>query len=380
MIISNAVKLTLLLLSMMTMMSNVAIITSLPHFSEHFPHQPNIELLSRLMITVPSLSIALLAPFLGHLLQPLKRKSALTFALLLFAASGSAGLYLETMDALLASRALFGVAVAILMILTTSLVGDYFEGRARHKFMSFQSAFISFGGLLLLLCGGLLSDISWRYPFGIYLIGVLYIPLVWLFIIEPKNIVHTAPETVEAGSLLPVYALAFLLMLIFYVLPTQMPFLMINGFGASGALTGVIIATAFIFNALGALTFAKLKKRFTFATIYTAGLLLISIGFVLISLVNDVHYFFGTSAIMGFSGGLMMTNVTAWMLSKTQQSSRVKSSGYLGSAFFMGQFFSPILSHPLVMEVGVQHFFFIAGCALLFMSISVIFYRRFFLS
>ena len=60
-------------------------------------------------------------------------------------------------------------------------------------------------------------------------------------------------------------------MLVFYILPTQMPFLMINIFHASGTLTGEIIAITFIFNVAGALTFAKLKKQFKFSQIYLIG-------------------------------------------------------------------------------------------------------------
>ena len=67
--ISKSTKITLLLLSMVTVMSNVAIITSLPQLKTHFPNVKEMELYSRLMITLPSLSIAFLAPFLGHFLQ-----------------------------------------------------------------------------------------------------------------------------------------------------------------------------------------------------------------------------------------------------------------------------------------------------------------------
>ena len=86
--IGRPTRITLLLLSMMTVMSNVAIITSLPHLADHFPGVEHVELLSRLMITFPSLSIALLAPFLGHLLHHLPRRGAAVAALLLFAAAG----------------------------------------------------------------------------------------------------------------------------------------------------------------------------------------------------------------------------------------------------------------------------------------------------
>jgi len=359
--IGPATKISLLLLSMMTMMSNVAIVTSLPHLKDHFPGEPDIEFLSRLMLTLPSLSIALLAPFLGHMLHRLPRRISAVAALVLFGIAGSAGLYLQGIEALLASRAVLGIAIALLMIITTSLVGDYFTQETRHRYMGLQSAFTSIGGLLFLIGGGLLSDLGWRYPFGIYLIGILFIPLVLLFIVEPTHPKEEMGAGENTGRLLPIYLLAFFLMLLFYTLPTQMPFLMINHFGASGALTGAIIASAFIFNALGALSFARLKKRFDFAAIYLIGMAIIATGFVIIGEVRSVYLFFLTSPIMGFGGGLLMTNVMAWMLSRSHHSRRVKSSGYMSSSLFMGQFFSPIVFHPLVAQFGVQHFFVITG-------------------
>lgn len=359
--ISRMTKLTLLLLSMMTMMSNVAIVTMLPHLKDHFS-EANIEFLSRLMITLPSLSIALLAPFLGFMVDRINKKRSTVIALIIFGVAGSAGLYLESIESLLVSRALFGVAVAIMMIVSTSLIGDYFDGESRHKFMGIQSAFISLGGIIFLIGGGVLSDFNWRLPFAIYLIGFLILPLVVRFIVEVEHHDHTqANHYDERANLWGIYFLAFLLMLLFYILPTQMPFLMINGFGASGTLTGAIIATAFVSNALGALSFSKLKKRFEFATIYLIGLVIIGIGFILIGLVNNVYLFFATSPIMGFGGGVMMTNISAWMLHKAHHKKRVKSSGYLTSSLFMGQFFSPVIFHPIVMHFGVQHFFVIVG-------------------
>ena len=372
--ISLATKYTLLLLSMVTVMSNVAIITSLPQLKTHFPDVAEMELYSRLMITLPSLSIAFLAPFLGVILQKVRRKISVVVGLILFALFGSAGLYLEGIESLLFSRALFGVAIAILMIVTTSLVGDYFAENRRHKYMGLQSAFTAVGGILFLIGGGILSDIYWRYPFGIYLVGLIFIPLVLLFLVEPEKREQAASSVDVDSSLLGIYFLAFVLMLIFYILPTQMPFLIIEKFGASGSLTGMIIAVAFVANAVGAMTFAKLKEHFSFGMIYLIGLLVIGVGFILISLVEDVRFFFLTSPIMGFGGGILMTNVMAWMLSKAHHSKRVKPSGYITSAIFLGQFASPLVFHPVVASFGIQGFFAVVGVGLLgVVSVAMLF-------
>jgi MFS family permease len=356
---------TLLLLSMTTMMSNVAIVTTLPHLKEHFMDEANIEFYSRMMITFPSLAIALLAPFLGHLIHHFGKKNTTIVALSFFALFGSAGLYLNSIETLLASRFLLGITIATLMIVTTSLVGEYFQEQERHRFMGLQSAFVAFGGVFFVLGGGMLADIHWRYSFGIYLIGVLLVPMSWLYLKEYQCALIEESEALKV-RLFGIYFLAFLLMLIFYVLPTQIPFLIINHFGASSTLTGAIIATAFVSNALGAIAFARLKKRFSFAQIYLIGMAILAFGFACIGFVDNVYLFFLTSPIMGFGGGVAMTNVVAWMLSRVGHKKRVKSSGYLTSALFLGQFSSPLFFHPFVSYFGVQHFFLFIACVIAF--------------
>lgn len=368
-------KITLLLLALTTMMSNVAVVTVIPHLKDYF-QADNIELLSRLMLTLPSIVIAFLAPFLGHIVHKFGKKNSALFALLLFALAGTAGLYLETLNLILASRALLGVSIATLMIVSTSLVGDYFQGEKRNRYMGLQNAFTSVGGLFFVVGGGVLSDINWRYPFAIYLIGAVLFPIVYKFLVEKKEDEIAQEQDIQIdGKLLPIYFLAFLMMIIFYILPTQMPFLMINHFNASGTLTGAIISSAFFFNALGAISFSKLKNRFEFATIYLIGLSVVALGFILIGLVREVHYFFLTAPMMGFGGGILMTTVTAWMLNRAHHTKRVKSSGYLTSSFFAGQFFSPIITMPLVSYFGVQHFFIVMGCIVITGVICASFYR-----
>lgn len=367
---------TLLLLAMTTSMSNVAIVTALPHLKDHFIHINNIEFYSRLMLTLPSLVIALLAPILGHIIFRYGKKKSVIIALIVFSISGSAGLYLQTLEMLLFSRAIFGIAVATLMIVSTSLIADYFKGEYRHKFMGYQSAFMALGGVVFVIGGGVLSDISWHYSFGIYLIGFILLPFV---ITQIKEVIVTedSSEEIEVDSnMYFIYVLAFFYMLIFFILPTQIPFLLIEKFKASGSFAGTIIAIAFVFNALGAITFSKIKNRYSYSTIYLIGLFIIAIGFAGVGLIKETYLFFITSPLLGFGGGIMMTNITAWMLSKTSIKKRVKTSGYFTSSIFLGQFSSPIVFHPLVSFLGVQSFFFTIGISLLFIIVSSLVYMK----
>lgn len=376
--ISKLTILTILLLAMTTSMSNVAIVTSLPHLKEYFTNISNIEFYSRLMLTLPSLVIAILAPILGHFIFRFGKKKAVIIALFFFSIFGTAGLYLNSIESLLASRALFGLCVATLMIVSTSLVGDYFKEHDRHKFMGYQSAFMAIGGVFFVIGGGFLSDINWRFPFGIYFVGIVLIPFAFLYLKEVK--IETSEEDLSVNigkNMLIVYILAFIYMLLFFILPTQIPFLLIEKFDASGKMAGTVIAVAFFCNALGAIAFSKLKKRLNFVAIYLLGITLIALGFSLVGIINHIYFFFITSPILGFAGGLMMTNVTAWMLSKTSHKKRVKSSGYFTSAIFLGQFLSPIVFHPFLDFLEIQDFFLFIGLSLFLISFIAFLVLRF---
>ena len=52
--------------------------------------------------------------------------------------------------------------------------------------MGYQSAFMAFGGVFFVMGGGFLSDISWRFPFAIYLMGLVLLPLAFYNLKEVK--------------------------------------------------------------------------------------------------------------------------------------------------------------------------------------------------
>lgn len=366
---------TLLLLAMLSTMSNVAIITAVPSLKLHFSEVENIEFLSRLMITLPSLAIALLAPFLGHVVFRFGKKKSAILAVLVFSLAGSSGLYLNSIESLLASRILFGIAVAVVMIVSTSFVGDYFSVDKRSKYMSLQNAFAAFGGIVLGTGGGALADISWRYTFGIYLLGIFIIPLIITQIkeIKKENMVHITESKETNGNVAFIYFLAFVYMSIFFIMPTQIPFMIINKYEASGQFAGLIISTFLISNALGGYIFAKLKKHFEHTTIFMIGVFIFGAGFVGYGLIHNLNYFFLAAHIAGLGGGIMMTNITTWFLKFTTQKNRVKNSGYFTSSLFLGQFASPIIFFNLAKSIGVQEFLFTLGMTLTGITIVVFF-------
>jgi len=358
--ITKKIQISLLLVATLGIMSGITVVSSLPLISQTFSDIPNIEFLSKLMLTIPSIIIALFAPFAGHIVDKFGRLKPLYIGILLFVLGGSSGFYLHDFYAILVGRAILGFAVALIMTSSTTLIGDYFDEEARHKFMSKQGLAVGIGGILFITSGGLLAQIHWSYPFAIYFIPLLFLPLLLSSLYEPQKHTHSDDPELEP-KLLPVYLTAFFVMVLFYMLPTQLPYLIVNTLGGKPQTIGFVIATAMIFNALTAIQYAKIKAKLSYMQIYATTFTLFALGLFLISQATAISQLFYSTAFIGMAFGLLFVNTNAWFLSQVSPSKRGKASGLLTSSFFLGQFSSPLLFEPIVSMYGIQGLFFMVS-------------------
>ncbi len=145
---------TLLLASGLTVMAGAAVAPALVSISDHFIDEGGepgrVTLLSKLILTLPGLFIAILAPVSGYVLDRVGRRPILLVSLVLYALAGTSGLWLPNLPAILVGRAFLGIATAGVMTAATTLIGDYFQGQERARFMGLQSSFMAAGGIVFL--------------------------------------------------------------------------------------------------------------------------------------------------------------------------------------------------------------------------------------
>jgi len=308
------------------------------------------------MLTIPSIIIALFSPFAGHIVDRFGRLKPLYVGIFLFIVGGSSGFYLHDFYVILVGRAILGLGVSLIMTSSTALIGDYFSEEVRHTFMSKQGMTTALGGIVFITAGGLLAQVHWSYPFAIYLIPILFVPFLLKSLYEPKKHKHVEDLEVEV-KLLPVYLTAFFVMVLFYMLPTQFPYLIVNTLGGKPQTIGFVIATAMTFNALTSMQYAKIKAKFSYIQIYAVTFTLFALGLFIISGASSIAGLFFATAPIGMGFGLLFVNTNAWFLSRVPAHKRGKASGVLTSSFFLGQFASPILFEPIVSAYGIQTLF-----------------------
>ena len=356
----------LLMCASLTVMSGATIAPAMPGLQEHYVGaggDHSLDYLVRLILTVPGLAIAAAAPFAGVIADRLGRRKLLVTGILAYVLAGSAGLWLESLTHLLVSRALLGVAVACILTASTALLTDHFVGPERDRVMGTQSAFMGVGGIVFVLMGSLLADLSWRGPFAVYLLPLLLVPLVPIFVTKPpENAAEPGADgAMPWGHVALMYLIGFVAMLVFYNVPAQLPFYARELGAEAQATGGLAIVVGQVAAVFASANFGRLRRRLGHWPIVAIGFALIGAGYVALSLATSLWMLFASMPVIGLGLGLNFPNVTTWLMARVPATMRGRAAGGLSSVVFLGQFASPLASQPIADAHDLSTAYLVAG-------------------
>ncbi|WP_043411920.1 MFS transporter [Archangium violaceum] len=357
--------LTLLLVSMMTIMASAAISPSLPRLRMAFEWVPGIDLWVRLVVSLPALFTAMGAPLAGVLIDRFGRKRLLVASVALYGVAGSLPGVLTSLPLILVCRALLGLAVGGLMTTAAALIADYYAGPERGVVLGRQAAFMGVGGFVFMLGGGLLADMHWRAPFAVYLYAFLILPLILLFLPEPEVKRGAAGGGARVAlpwsTLWQVYALAMVGMMIFYLIPVQLPFLLRRLGVQSSAMAGLAVGVSTVVGSVVSLRYARVRQVLGYRSIMAVLFACMALGYVLVGLSQSYAAVVGGLAVSGLGQGLLTPNMANWAGEVAPEAARGRVMGLLTTSLFLGQFVSPLLAQPLIGAVGLGGAFLAAG-------------------
>ena len=132
---STNLRLRIVLISAgsLTVMAGAAVSAALPSITENFDSTPNAALLTKLVITLPAICIAIFSPLMGWLTDSLGRKIVLIFSLLLYLTGGVFAIWSSTLTILLLCRALLGIGVAGIATSVNAIIADQFRNNYSYE-------------------------------------------------------------------------------------------------------------------------------------------------------------------------------------------------------------------------------------------------------
>lgn len=257
-----------------------------------------------------------------------------------------------TLDQLLLSRIVLGIFEAAVMTTATTLIGDYFAGKERQKWLILQTVFVSLSGIFFIGLGGVLGEMGWNIPFFAYGIFLLGVPLALFLLHEPKKNVQEAPAgAFPWRAVIGLYGFAFVVAIMILIVPVQMPFVL-NDLGVTSpqtiALMGMSNSIAIF---AGSLCF-RLRADASFKANLIGGLFAVALGTALFVIAGSIPVTLVGAVLSGLAAGFLLPCIVTQIMMHLPFELRGRGTGRFNSFYFLGNFLSPLIVLAVAGMVG----------------------------
>lgn len=371
----SKIKLAILSVGIL-MMGVMGIASGLSVIAQHFTNVSQLSI--QLLITLPCIVIIVVTPIVGKLQEYISMKTLALFGILCFLVGGVVPAFLTSFTMILVCRAILGVGVGSVQVLSPALVATYFEGDERSNVMGQLSSAQMIGCAIMVFVSGYLAMMGWNVTFYVHLISLISLICVATFLPQTKPIKGAAAEGGPAERVQltgAAYGWA-LTMLIFFIggmiLATYLAFLVASHSLGTAAQAGQATMLFAIGGFLMGLIYGKFAQ-WTRNTSLAAGLFIGVIAYLIVAFGQNIFLVYLGSLIYGFS----VTTVFASIMVGTSMSVKPIAVPLATSIVVAGQnlgsFLCPYIITPIsaLMSSDVNMFAFITG-AILFAVMGII--------
>lgn len=321
----------------------------------------------------------------GRMLERTGIRAFTLLSLLLYGVLGTAGLYLTGALALGLSRFALGVAGVFFSTSALALTAATFTGEARSRVIGLQQAASQIVNVLaVFIVGALVAVTGWRGAFLLY--GAFALLLLGCAMVGIRTAPATAPEVSGEQSgdrpsgflatIAPVCALTTLMGILTVIPMAQLPFVLTQRGIGSPRQVSLVLAANFIFAAVSAGSYARLKRRFGKAPTFMSGLTCGVIGIGLMGIVPDIAAQCVAAALAGLGTGIYNTYVFDHGVEISPPVYHGRAAGLLFAFMFFGAAINPLVAGEFEQGLGLLRSFPAMAAVALVCGLPVILARR----
>jgi len=368
------IMISILSLSLLTVMAGAAVAPALDIIREHF--RGTDQMLVQMIISVPALFIVITSLIFPALCSRFRSRTLLKAGLLMYIAGGCSAGAFSNIFLVLAARAFVGIAVGILMPLSTGLLAFYFARDRQEKLMGYSSAMNQMGGAAATLMSGFLAGISWRASFLVYLAGL--ISLVPCLMFMPDDSIRTEEARKTKGVLkdnMFFVVSMFVLMFTFFIYPADFAMETVKDGIISQHWITIIMTMMDLVALLGGLAFVHIKNTIGETTRLAAPLLFLA-GYLTLEFAGGWAGTIVGSCLVGFANGAGIPYIISSASRKAGKAAATTVMPLISAALYLAQFTTPMILSAVRKafgNTGIDHLSYCTAIAasLLLLGISL---------
>ena len=372
-------KPAILSISLLTVMTNAAVAPMLRLISASFPAASPTFI--KQVVTIPSLMIIIFSIISGQLERFLSKKTILAIGLCGYLVGAFFSAMSTSIMGLVIFRAVMGSAAGLIVPLASSLISDFYTGKECAKMVGYSSFTSYFGAAFAPILASWIGNGKWQNTFYIY-ITALFVLLFTMVCIPNKQKQRGHSETGSRTKLnFMIFLLAFtgcLLYVIFYLIPTDISFLIAKIPATNPSHAAMLLAIEIIAAASAGVIFSHLTRNLD-KRAFPLGFGLMALGFYIVYITTSFPILILGMIIIGLGIGTLRPLIIFQTAQASPPETTTTAFALVNSGFSLGQFVSPFfyLSITRVLSINpVSGNYLIAAVFLLAAAIITIITTR----
>lgn len=306
----------------------------------------------------------LFMPLIGKMSDRYGRKGFIAGGLLLSSLLSVAYVFTPDIWSLTIVRFFQGLAVALILPISSAYVGDLAEPQKRGELMGIFNLFLTSSIGVGPLLGGWATE-NFGMDVGFYLMGILNFlafVIAFLFLAERRSS-QSALEQPSYGALLKRIGIQGIAL---YRTVTAiqtglwfsfLPLLAVEILGINQSRVGVVIAAYMLMNSLVQVPFGRLADRYRKRVLIVWSGFLTSLAFAALMFIQNFGELILVSAFVGIAGALAQPALSAIAAEEGKQCGMGAVMGLLSMAFSLGMMLGPVLAGLLSEILGLRLIF-----------------------
>jgi MFS family permease len=330
---------------------------------------------AQLITSVAGFGMIVGGMFSGRVLERVGIRSFTLASLIIYGLFGTLGWYLSTALGMGLSRFALGMGGVFFSTAALALTAATFTGAARSRVIGLQQATSQVVNVCaVFIVGALVQFTGWRGAFLLYGAFALALLVATLIGVRPRNdVVQTdneasahpqASSSSEAAAptrflatIAPVCALTTLMGILTVIPMAQLPFVLADNGQGSPRLVSIVLGANFVFAAISAMSFARLKTRFGKRATFFGGLTCGMIGIALMGFVDGLVPACIAAALAGFGTGIYNTYVFDHGVEISPPVYHGRAAGLLFAFMCFGAAINPLVAAVFEQLFGLHHAF-----------------------